>query len=270
MSDFINGLREASDGNLNGVSDGIILSMFIVLVLLAIASIVALVIAIRLAIAYRKYNKKRNSIGKTGEQVARKILDDNDLQNIAVSKNGSILFGNSYSHFFKKVRLRRLTWQKDSVTSLAMAAQKSSLAVMDKEGDPSMKKRIALTPVIYFGPLAFIPLIIVGVLLDLFIFGTKSGTCTIVLTCIGLLFYVVSFVMSLLIMKTEKEAQKKALTLMKNERLATDEELEDCKKLFKLYNIEYVNNMVISLLELIYRVLQIIAYVQGNSSSSQN
>ena len=40
------------------------------------------------------------------------------------------------------------------------------------------------------------------------------------------------------------------------------------EKLFKLYNIEYVNDMVIALLELIYGVLQIIAYAQNNSSSS--
>ncbi len=270
MSEFINTLREVSDYDLSGVSDGIVLSMFVVLVLLAIASIVAFVISIWLGISYVKYNKKKNSVGKTGEQVARKILDDNGLSNIAVSKNGSILFGNSYSHFFKKVRLRRRTWQKDSVTSLAMAAQKSSLAVMDKEGDPSMKKRIALTPIIYFGPLAFIPLIIIGVLLDLFVIKSSSGICTIVLTCVGLLFYVISFVMSILILKTEKDAQQKALSIMKNEGLANDEEIEDCKKLFKLYNIEYVNNMIIALLELIYRVLQIIAYVQGSSSSSKD
>ncbi len=61
--------------------------------------------------------------------------------------------------------------------------------------------------------------------------------------------------MSLLILKTEKTAQNKALILMKSKRLATDEELEDCKKLFKLYNIEYVNNMIIAMIELIYRVL---------------
>ena len=48
--------------------------------------------------------------------------------------------------------------------------------------------------------------------------------------------------------------------------MATDEELSMLKKLFKLYNIEYVNNMVISLLELVYRVLQIVAYVQSANS----
>lgn len=40
------------------------------------------------------------------------------------------------------------------------------------------------------------------------------------------------------------------------------------RKLFRLYNIEYINDMVIALLELIYRILQIVAYVQGSSSSS--
>lgn len=34
------------------------------------------------------------------------------------------------------------------------------------------------------------------------------------------------------------------------------------------YNIEYINDMVVALLELIYRVLQIVAQLQNTSSSS--
>lgn len=155
MSEFINAVRQASDGSLTGVSDAVILALIVVGGLLVIASIVALAISIFLAISYIKYNRRQNSAGKTGEEIARTILDRNGLQKIRVSKNGSILFGNSYSHYFKKVRLRRLTWQKKSVTSLAMAAQKSSLAVMDKENDPDMRKLVRLTPLIYLGPPCF-------------------------------------------------------------------------------------------------------------------
>ena len=173
----------------------------------------------------------------------------------------------AFRHFFKKVRLRRLTWKQNSVTSLTMATQKSSLAVMDKQGDPDMKKRIRLTPLIYFGPLAFIPLILIGVALDLFVLKAGSGACTIILTCFGLALYVISFVMSILVLKTEKKAQAMAIEIMKRDGLATEEEIEMSKRLFKLYNIEYVNDMVIALLELIYRVLQLIAYAQSNSSS---
>lgn len=268
MSDFIDLIRKSSDFPLDGVSDGIIIAMAAVAALLVIASIAALVVSIFLAVSYVKYNKKKNSCGKTGEEVARAILDSNGLQNIKVSKTGSIIFGNSYSHFFKKVRLRRLTWKKDSVTSLSMAAQKSSLAVLDKEGDPDMKARIRMTPVIYFGPLAFIPLILIGAVLDLFIFKSGGGFCTIICSGLGLVIYLIAFIMSVKVLKTEKKAQERALRLMKDGGLATDEEIEMSKALFRLYNIEYINDMVIALLELIYRVLQIVAYVQGNSSNN--
>ena len=265
MSEFINAVRSAAEGGLDGVSDAVILAMGVVCGLLIIVSIFALGVSIFLAISYVRYNKKQNSCGKTGEQIARKILDHHELGHIKVSKTGSILFGNSYSHYFKKVRLRRLTWQKRSVTSLAMAAQKSALAVLDKENDAEMRTRIRLTPLIYFGPIAFVPMVVIGVLLDVLL---STGFCGILFTVLGLGFYLLSFVMSILVLKTEKKAQKRAYEIMKEEGLATEEELESCKKLFRLYNIEYINDMVIALLELIYRVLQIIAYVQNSSSSS--
>ena len=265
MSEFSNIVREMADGTLDGVSEGVIIAMSVVIGLLIIASIFAFGISIYLSISYVRYNKKQNSCGKTGEQIARKILDHHELGHIKVSKTGSIMFGNSYSHYFKKVRLRRLTWQKRSVTSLAMAAQKSALAVLDKENDAEMRTRIRLTPLIYFGPIAFVPMVVIGVLLDVLL---STGFCGILFTVLGLGFYLLSFVMSILVLKTEKKAQKRAYEIMKEEGLATEEELESCKKLFRLYNIEYINDMVIALLELIYRVLQIIAYVQNSSSSS--
>ena len=265
MSEFSNIVREMADGTLDGVSEGVIIAMSVVVGLLIIASIFALGVSIFLAISYVRYNKKQNSCGKTGEQIARKILDHHELGHIKVSKTGSIMFGNSYSHYFKKVRLRRLTWKKQSVTSLAMAAQKSALAVLDKENDAEMRTRVRLTPLIYFGPIAFVPMVVIGVLLDVLL---STGFCGILFTVLGLGFYLLSFVMSILVLKTEKKAQKRAYEIMKEEGLATEEELESCKKLFRLYNIEYINDMVIALLELIYRVLQIIAYVQNSSSSS--
>ena len=265
MAEFSNIVREMADGTLDGVSEGVIIAMSVVVGLLIIASIFAFGISIYLSISYVRYNKKQNSCGKTGEQIARKILDHHELGHIKVSKTGSIMFGNSYSHYFKKVRLRRLTWQKRSVTSLAMAAQKSALAVLDKENDADMRTRVRLTPIIYFGPIAFVPMVVIGVLLDVLL---STGFCGILFTVLGLGFYLLSFVMSILVLKTEKKAQKRAYEIMKEEGLATEEELESCKKLFRLYNIEYINDMVIALLELIYRVLQIIAYVQNSSSSS--
>ena len=244
-------------------------AIFIVGCLIVVMAAVSAVVSIWLAVKYVVYNRTENKAGINGEQTARKILDDNGLGHIRVSVVGSLMFGNSYSHFFKKVRLRRWTVKKNSISSMAMGAQKSSLAILDKEGDKDMKTRIFLTPFIYFGPLMFLPILIVGVALDI-IFFNFSGVATIVSAALGLLFYVASFVMSLMVLKTEVKAQNKALEILEKDNLATAEEREMMKSLFKLYNIQYVNDLILEFLELILRVLMLVAKVQNSSSSSSS
>lgn len=245
------------------------LAMVIVGGLIIVVSIVSIIISIVLAISYIKYNKDPNRANITGEQAARRILDSYELNNIKVKTSGSLLMGNSYSHYFKKVRLRRRTMKKSSVASLAMAAQKSSLAVLDKEGDSDMKLRVKLTPIMTFGPLAFIPLIIIGVALD-YVINQNIGSLSIIGAAVGLLFYIASFVMSLMVLKTEKKAQAKAVEILEEKGMASEFELKEMQKLFKLYNIEYVNNLILSMLETLYYILRIVAILQGKSNPSSS
>lgn len=239
------------------------IALLIVGCLIAVFSIVAGIISIWLVVKYHKYNRKENSLGLSGIDVARKILDDHGLNDIKVSRTGSLMFGNSYSHYFKRVRLRGFIRHENSITSMGIGAQKAALAILDKEGDPDMKKRIRLVPFISFGPFAFIPLILVGAALDYFAFG-GGGTCTLVLGCIGLLFYIYSIVLSVLTLKTEKKAQDRAYEILRNRYYVTEEELSALKELFRLYNIQYINDIILSSLELIYRVLQIVYAIKKN------
>lgn len=245
------------------------IALAIVAIMIAIVGAYAFAVSIWLMVKYVKFNRTENSAGLTGQEVARKILDENGLNHIKVKATGSILFGNSYSHFFKKVRLRRLTRHERSLTSLGMGAQKASLAILDKEGDHDMRKRIRLYPLITFGPFAFIPLIVIGALLDYFVFS-QTGVITLVLGGIGLLFYVYSIVLSVLTLKTEKKAQEKAYNILKERGLVTEEELASLRELFHLYNVQYINDIILSSLELLYFVLEILAATQGNSSSNNN
>jgi Zn-dependent membrane protease YugP len=246
---------------------GFEIALGIVAVLIAIVGIYAGIVSIWLMIKYVKFNRRENSAGLSGQDVARRILDDNGLSHIKVKVTGSLLFGNSYSHYFKKVRLRRFTRHERSLTSLGIGAQKASLAILDKEGDPDMRKRIRLFPLITFGPFAFIPLILIGAALDYFVFN-QTGIATIVASIVGLLFYGYSLILSILTLKTEKKAQEKAYAILSAKKLATNEELDSLKELFRLYNIQYINDIILSSLELLYFVLQIIAAAQGNSTSS--
>ena len=76
--------------------------------------------------------------------------------------------------------------------------------------------------------------------------------------------------MSLMVLKTEVKAQNKALGILEQENLATAEEREMMKDLFKLYNIQYVNDLILEFLELLFRILMIFAKMQNSSSSSSN
>ena len=159
-----------------------------------------------------------------------------------------------------------MTRHKTSVVALGMGVQKACLAVLDKEKDPDMKKQIRLYPMITFGPFAFIPLVLVGAALDYFVFN-QNGMCTYVLGGLGLLFYVYSVVLSVLTLKTEKKAQNRAYVDLREKRMATEEELADLKELFHLYNIQYINDIILACLELLYTVLQIAIEINKSRSS---
>lgn len=239
------------------------IALMIVGVLIAIVGIVSGITSIWLVVKYFRFNRRENSLGLTGIEVARKILDDNGLEHIKVKRTGSLFFGNSYSHYFKKVRLRGFIRHETSLTSMGMGAQKAALAILDKEGDADMRKRIRLVPLVTFGPFAFIPLILIGGALDYFVFN-GSGICTLVLGTIGLLFYVYSVVLSVLTLKTEKKAQSRAYEILQQDYQIKDDELSALKELFRLYNIQYINDIILSSLELLYTILEIAIAVKGN------
>ena len=242
------------------------IALMIVGVLIAIVGIVSGITSIWLVVKYFRFNRRENSLGLTGIEVARKILDDNGLEHIKVKRTGSLFFGNSYSHYFKKVRLRGFIRHETSLTSIGMGAQKAALAILDKEGDADMRKRIRLVPLVTFGPFAFIPLILIGGVLDYFVFN-GSGICTLVLGTIGLLFYAYSVVLSVLTLKTEKKAQSRAYEILQRDYHITDDELSALKELFHLYNVQYINDIILSSLELLYTVLEIAIAVKGHSDN---
>ncbi len=249
----------------------ILLTIAIILIgaLIIIVGIISSIVSIILAISYVKYNRTKNSADITGADAARLLLDKNGLAGIKVKVGGSFIFGNSYSHYFKKIRLTRLTKNKTSITSLAMGAEKAALAILDKEEDKDVKRRIKLVPFVTFGPLAFIPLIIIGAVLDFLVFNS-GGIILLIVSIFGILLFLGSIILAFVTLKSEKKAQERTYQLLRENNLATEEEIASMVQLFKLYNVQYINDLIISLLELIRFVLQILASATINNKASNN
>lgn len=238
--------------------------MAVVVALIVILSAFALMVALWLSISCAKYHHRQNSAGQTGRAIARQVLDSQGLAKLKVVSSGSVLLGNSYSHLFRKIRLRRRLWNADSVAALAAAVQLPCLAVLDDRADGDMKARRRVTPLICLGPWALVPLILVGAVLDLALpFG--KGWWIIGFTVLALCLYLFSLVLTLGSLKTERRAQSLALDLMSGDSLATAEEIAQCKKLYRLYTVEYVNNLFLAPFELIYRLVLAFAYAHDGA-----
>ena len=67
------------------------IALMIVGFLIVIVGIVSGITSIWLVIKYYRFNRRENSLGLTGIEVARKILDDNGLEHIKVKRTGSLL-----------------------------------------------------------------------------------------------------------------------------------------------------------------------------------
>ena len=237
---------------------GIDIAYIVASILLGIAVLAALIAQIFVIAGYWRGNRTPNSLGLTGEQVARKLLDENGMPDVQVKKCGilrTLFFGNHYSIMKKTVYLRILTIQKSSVTAAAIAAQKVALAEQHRDGDKKMISRGRLQGLGVFAPSLFIPLVLAGILLDIFLFGTVLlSLIALILSAVFILF---GFIVTLLNIPVEKKAIVRAEEMLEN--LLTPEENTSVKKLFRCYMVEYIMQFIVSILRIIQIILKVLA-----------
>ena len=101
--------------------DGLEIAYIAVGILLGIAIIAAFIAQIVIVIGYWRGNRTNNSLGLSGGEYARKLLDQNGMPDVQVKKCGiirTILFGNHYSITKRTVYLRMRTINKPGLTAV--------------------------------------------------------------------------------------------------------------------------------------------------------
>ena len=230
--------------------DGSEIAYIAVGVLLGIAIIAAFIAQIVIVIGYWRGNRTNNSLGLSGGEYARKLLDQNGMPDV--------LFGNHYSITKRTVYLRMRTINKPSLTAVAMAAQKVALAEQHRDGDTKMIVRSRLQGLGVFAPILFVPLVLIGFLVDIFVLETLLFS--LVTAGIGLLFILFGFIVTLLNIPVEKKAMERAQVILENE--LTGEEMVTVKKIFRSYLVEYVLQFIIAILRIIQLILKILIRIR--------
>lgn len=252
-----------------GVSRGVAIAYLIVTALIAVMLVVALVMRIIVVIKYYKGNHMKTKSGKTSFEVAREALDKAGLSHIQVKKANifrAFFFGNCYSITKKTIFLRRSIANKDSITAVGLALQKVGVAKMCEAGDFKARTRSIMSILNIFAPILFIPVVAIGVIVDILLLGTL-GIASVIALVIGIFLILSGFIVTLLNIPVEKKANDMALKVIDETKVLDEEEREVVVKVFEAYMIAYICEFILSVLRIIQYVLEIVMKVQINNKN---
>ena len=201
--------------------------------------IITLIAQIFVSSSYSKYKKIKNKNGLTGFEVARKILDENGLQDIHVVE----IKGNLTDHYDpsrKVVRLSSEIFNGSSIASTSVAAHECGHAIQDKDNYNFMRIRSKLVPIVNLSSKLGYLAIFIGIIFSLFdlaIFG-------IVLLLAMLLF-------ELITLPVEFDASNRARIQINKLKLLEGKEKSQSKTMLKAAAFTYVAALITTVLEIL-------------------
>lgn len=210
------------------------------LIYVAIIVLIPIWAQIKVRNAYLKYSKVAASSRLTGAQVARRILDENGLTNVAVVETKGIL-SDHYNPITKTVHLSSANYHGHSIAGVAVAAHEVGHAIQDKEGYAPLRFRHALVPVANFSTNISWVFILIG----LFFTALQSFMLIgIALMAVGVLFQLVT-------LPVEFNASSRALDQIVSLGLIRNEEERGARIVLNAAAMTYVAAAAVAVLELL-------------------
>ncbi|SEH81066.1 hypothetical protein SAMN05192559_104258 [Halobacillus karajensis] len=188
---------------------------------------------------YKKYSKVPTSSSLTGAEVARKILDDNGLYNVAVEEVRGHLTDH-YDPRSKVIRLSTEIYHGRSTAGAAVAAHEVGHAIQDQQDYAFLRFRSALVPVASFGSNISIFLIIGGFLLGM------TG-----LALAGIVFFAAAVLFQLITLPVEFDASSRAMSQLVSTGVIRNDEERKTKKVLNAAAMTYVAGALVALAELL-------------------
>lgn len=256
-------LLNTSAGSIGDVDKIMFLIAIIMGVILFAAMLFAITTKIIVAFTYRKYNKVYCQKQDSSEKLTNDNLNMLNLQNVKVKKVGLLRgllgfnmqgYGNSYSAYKKLIYLRKNIIEKNSITAYAVSTQKVAHAEFDSKKQHQFYYRIK--PFMILTPSLFIPIIILGAILDLILYQSLMYF-TIISSLVSLITFITFFIILLITIPVERKANLRSEEILIKNNLVTDEELVLIKKVNKSYILSYISDFIYSLLKIVWDIFRI-------------
>jgi len=194
--------------------------------------------------AFKKYFNVPTRRGYTGGQVARMLLDRNDLRDIPIEMAGGQL-GDHYDPTKRVLRLSGEVYQGSSVASISVAAHEVGHAIQHSNGYMPLSLRNLVFPVARFGSSAAWGFIMIGLLIP-----NLGG-----LMDIGILLFGTAVAFQLITLPVEFNASRRALALLDDNGFIADEEKKGARNVLQAAALTYVAAMASGLAQLTRLIL---------------
>lgn len=213
---------------------------------LAICMLIGFVASSRVNKTFARYDTVPTSSNMTGYDTVVRLMKSNDIYDLSIGRISGKLSDN-FNPKARTINLSDSTYGSNSVAAVAVAAHEMGHVLQERRGYVFYKIRTALVPVVNFGTRLSLPLVLIGLVIDLLIGSTTAGI-GFYIAMVGVILYGGSFLFTMVTLPVEFNASRRAKKMLVEEGILNEDEVEGASKVLSAAAMTYVASSLVSLL----------------------
>ncbi|MDR2903048.1 MAG: zinc metallopeptidase [Clostridiales bacterium] len=204
---------------------------------------------------FNKYDKIANRKGLTGADVAEMLLRSAGITDVRVER----VPGRLTDHYDPRAKVLRLSdsvYASRSLAAVGVAAHETGHAMQHSEGYMPIGIRNAILPVANIGSQLAFPLVLIGLFLSYAL--EVAGSLGIYIAYFGIALFVAAVLFQVVTLPVEFNASRRALQLLGDQYILTEDELTPARKVLRAAAMTYVAALAVSLANLL-RLIMIVS-----------
>ncbi len=195
--------------------------------------------------AFNKYSQVRAYSGITGAQVARRILDYNNLREVKIEETQGTL-SDHYDPRSKTLRLSPPVYRGSSLAAAGIAAHETGHALQDFSGYAALQFRSMIVPTVqigsWLGPIIF--------MIGLFLQGSIGTN----IAWIGIIVFSATAIFAVVTLPVEYDATRRAKAWLTDTGLVLQQEMKGVNSVLDAAALTYVAAAAQSISTILYYV----------------
>lgn len=201
---------------------------------------------VKVSTTYSRYSRVYSQSGISAAMMAKEMMVKAGIYDVGIKPIKGNLTDN-YNPATDIVSLSQTTYNSTSIAALGVAAHEIGHVMQQKEGYFPMKLRSVLVPAVNFGTRAFMPLLIIGILIEWI--GSESSVyfANFVIN-LSIILYGLSTLFAFITLPVEFNASRRAKKNLVEYGILTKEECRGASQVLDAAALTYIASFLTSLL----------------------